>query len=157
MIRVNGKPVDVKLRRAGSRWAVEHEGLTREVDVARSADGVYHVLLEGGSYEVRASGDVFDVAGQSVIVEVVDPRDASSAAASHDAEGQQTVRAPMPGKVVRVLVTEGDTVERDQGVVVIEAMKMQNAMKAPKAGRVVSVAAREGTIVAAGDVLAVVE
>jgi biotin carboxyl carrier protein len=63
----------------------------------------------------------------------------------------------MPGKVVRVLVAEGDTVERGQGLVVIEAMKMQNEMKSPKQGRVVSVHAVAGATVAAGEVVAVVE
>jgi biotin carboxyl carrier protein len=72
-------------------------------------------------------------------------------------EGRQTLSAPMPGKVVRILVNEGDPVERGQGLVVIEAMKMQNELKSPKAGRVVSISASEGAAVAAADVLAVVE
>ena len=63
----------------------------------------------------------------------------------------------MPGKIVRLLVVEGDTVESGQGLLVMEAMKMQNEMKAPKAGRVVSISAREGATVAAGDVLAAIE
>ena len=65
--------------------------------------------------------------------------------------------APMPGKVVRVLVAEGDVVDHGQGLVVIEAMKMQNEMKSPKPGTVVSLTAIEGSAVAAGQVLAVVE
>ncbi|HSB13592.1 MAG TPA: acetyl-CoA carboxylase biotin carboxyl carrier protein subunit, partial [Bryobacteraceae bacterium] len=65
--------------------------------------------------------------------------------------------APMPGKVVRVLAAEGDLVEAGQGLLVVEAMKMQNEVKAPKAGRVAALAAREGGTVAAGDVLAVIE
>jgi biotin carboxyl carrier protein len=63
----------------------------------------------------------------------------------------------MPGKVVRVLASEGDTVSAGQGIVVIEAMKMQNELKAPRPGRLVSLAVREGETVAAGAVLAVVE
>ena len=64
--------------------------------------------------------------------------------------------APMPGKVVRVLVAPGDAVEADQGIVVVEAMKMQNELKAPRAGRVISVAAKEGATVAAGETLATI-
>jgi len=67
------------------------------------------------------------------------------------------VAAPMPGKIVRLLVAEGDSVAAGQGLLVMEAMKMQNEMKAPKAGRVVSLTAREGATVAAGDVLAAIE
>ena len=63
----------------------------------------------------------------------------------------------MPGKIVRLLVTEGETVAAGQGLLVVEAMKMQNEVKAPKAGRVISVAAREGTTAAAGEILAVIE
>jgi biotin carboxyl carrier protein len=63
----------------------------------------------------------------------------------------------MPGKVVRVLVAPGDSVEAGQGVAVVEAMKMQNEMKASRAGKVLSVPAKEGATVAAGEVLATIE
>ena len=63
----------------------------------------------------------------------------------------------MPGKVVKILVNIGDAVERGQGLVVIEAMKMQNELKSPKQGHVVTLGAMEGGTVAAGDVLATVE
>ena len=63
----------------------------------------------------------------------------------------------MPGRVVRLLVEVGDEVEEGQGVVVIEAMKMQNELKSPKAGRVVRVGAGVGDTVGSGDVLVVVE
>jgi biotin carboxyl carrier protein len=72
-------------------------------------------------------------------------------------EGVETITAPMPGKVVRVLVAPGDAVEAGQGLVVVEAMKMQNEMKASLAGRVATVPAREGATVAAGEVLATIE
>lgn len=110
--------------------------------------GVYSVLLNGMSFEIRPSE-------WDVVIE--DPRALRSAGAAAGLEGRQTVTAPMPGKVVRVLVAEGDTVERGQGLVVIEAMKMQNELKAPKSGQVMSIGAAEGTAVAAGQMLAVVE
>jgi biotin carboxyl carrier protein len=67
------------------------------------------------------------------------------------------VLAPMPGKVVRVLVEEGQEVEAGAGLVVVEAMKMQNELKSPKKGTVAELRARPGATVNAGDVLAVVE
>jgi biotin carboxyl carrier protein len=63
----------------------------------------------------------------------------------------------MPGKVVRLLVSEGDAVDAGQGLVVVEAMKMQNEMKASRAGRVVEVRVRDGATVGAGDTLVVLE
>jgi biotin carboxyl carrier protein len=90
-------------------------------------------------------------------VEVQDPRALRHNAARADVEGRQTLTAAMPGKVVRVLTAPGDEVQAGQGIVVVEAMKMQNEVKSPKTGRVLSVAVGEGAAVAAGDVLAVVE
>ena len=63
----------------------------------------------------------------------------------------------MPGKVVRVLVAQGDQVEAGQGLVIVEAMKMQNELKAPRAGKVVAVAAAAGATVNAGEILATIE
>ena len=73
------------------------------------------------------------------------------------AEGLQTVVAPMPGKIVRVLIAPGDAVETGQGLIVVEAMKMQNEIKATRAGRVLSVAVKEGATVSAGEILATIE
>ena len=72
-------------------------------------------------------------------------------------EGRQNVTAPMPGKVVRLLVADGDSVQAGQGIAVVEAMKMQNEMKAPRSGRVAALAVHEGDTVGAGAVLAVIE
>ena len=65
--------------------------------------------------------------------------------------------ALMPGRVIRVLVEAGQQVEAGQGLIVVEAMKMQNEMKAPRAGRVASVKAEAGAAVSAGDILMVIE
>ena len=71
--------------------------------------------------------------------------------------GRQNIAAPMPGKVVRVLVSVGDTVEPGQGLIVVEAMKMQNEMKSPKAGIVAEIKTKDGATVAAGEILIVIE
>ena len=96
--------------------------------------------------------------GKSYEVLIVDPkrlRSGQSSAAHH--AGAAEIVSPMPGKIVRVLVTAGASVEVGAGVIVVEAMKMQNEMKAPKAGSIVSINAKEGDTVNAGDVLAVIE
>jgi biotin carboxyl carrier protein len=106
--------------------------------------------LNGGSIEVQAGGFEFDVT-------VRDPREMRSAGANSAAHGRCEVTAPMPGKVIRLLVSEGDQVEAGQGIIVVEAMKMQNEMQASRAGRVTQVRVQAGAAVSAGDVLAVIE
>ena len=131
-------------------------------DVARPEPEVLSVVLEGRSYEVKRQVTPTGtrlVIGETVFdVEVRDPRSfrARKRKAGLDA-GPQKITSPMPGKVVRVLAPEGTDVEAGQGVIVIEAMKMQNEMKSPKQGRVQKILAPEGAAVNAGDGLAIVE
>jgi acetyl/propionyl-CoA carboxylase alpha subunit len=150
------------------RVAVVAGGVARDIDLDRlpaqicaAEPGVYSVLVDGRSYEARVeqSGDsvVVLIDGHRFEMEIRDPRRWSRAAGAAGIEGRSQVAALMPGKVVRLLVSAGDTVAAGQGLLVVEAMKMQNEMKAPRAGRVVSLAAREGATVAAGEVLAVIE
>jgi biotin carboxyl carrier protein len=103
------------------------------------------------SFEVVARGKSYDVT-------LIDPKRLRSTPSSggHD-PGTAQVISPMPGKIVRVLVETGAQVEAGAGIVVVEAMKMQNEMKAPKAGVVVSINAETGATVNAGDVLAVID
>ena len=130
-------------------------------EIAAVEPGVYSVLMNGHSYEARieqtAGGMVVFIEGHRFEIEVRDPRRGPERAGRPGVEGRAQVIAPMPGKIVRLLAAAGDTVAAGQGLLVVEAMKMQNEMKAPKAGRVASLAAREGATVAAGEVLAVIE
>ena len=145
-ILVNGQTVEVDADRLDS--------------VARVEPGVYSVLVDGRSFEVRAiamqEGLRLELAGRRFTAEVRDPRDRGQRSAAAVGTGRQNINAPMPGKVVRVLVREGDAVEVGQGLVVVEAMKMQNEMKAVRDGRVVEVHARDGDTVVAGDTLVVI-
>ena len=136
-------------------------GAEQAVDVEIPEPGVYSVLLDGRSYDARvertAQHVIVVVEGHRFEIEVRDPRRWSRRSDAAGGGGVATLVAPMPGKVVRVLAAPGDAVEAGQGLVVVEAMKMQNEMKAPRAGRVVTITAKEGATVAAGDVLATVE
>jgi len=126
--------------------------------LAAAGAGAYSVLFGGRSYAVASlGGDEFSVNGRVLHVEVFDPRGRRARGAVGAAEGRQTVAAPMPGRVIRVLVEAGQAVEAGQGLIVVEAMKMQNEMKSPKAGRVIEVKASDGATVAAGDILIVIE
>ena len=86
-----------------------------------------------------------------------DPRDWKGNAEEVAAGGPQRITAPMPGRVVSVLVAKGDMVEAGAGIVIVEAMKMQNEMKSARAGKVVSIRVKEGATVGAGEVLATIE
>ena len=148
--------------------AAEIDGRRYEVEVRELGDGHY-LLLSGkrvskvrvenrqgarpatGLFEVTLGGHTYDAT-------VIDPkRLRSGETAAAQGVGTAQIISPMPGKVVRVLVDAGAQVEAGQGVVVVEAMKMQNEMKAPKTGTVVSMHAEVGATVSAGDVLAVIE
>lgn len=160
-LAVNGvkQQIQILVPPPGCRFSLGR-GPERSADVASPGPGIYSVLLDGRSYDARVertSGHlIVSVQGHRFEIEVRDPRRWSPNAASRRGGDIETVRAPMPGKVVRVLVAPGDTVEAGQGVMVVEAMKMQNEMKASRSGRVLSVAAKEGATVTAGEVLATI-
>jgi biotin carboxyl carrier protein len=122
--------------------------------------GVYSILVDGRVYDARVEEHpdslVIVIDGYRFETTVRDPRRWSRRSSAGGAEGVQNIMAPMPGKVVRVLVSPGDTVEAGQGLLVVEAMKMQNEMKASRAGKVRSIAAKEGATVLAGEVLATI-
>ena len=120
--------------------------------------GVMSVVVVGRQYRCVLDGDAVLVDGRRYGFAVDDPRSLQGRrGAGAGTEGPRAVKAPMPGRVVRVLVEVGAEVGEQQGVVVIEAMKMQNELKSPKGGRVVRLAVVVGDTVGAGDVLVVVE
>jgi biotin carboxyl carrier protein len=126
-------------------------------DIRQIAPGAYSVLVNGRSYDVRVDGSSVSACRRTFQVEVVDPRRWSRDRNHLHAEGLQSIAAAMPGKVVRVLVSQGEQVEAGQGLIVVEAMKMQNEMKAVRAGRVMTLAAVAGATVNAGEILATIE
>ncbi len=165
-VAIDGNIVEIELTRNGEACDFRvssgaGEKSTRAASLVRVAPGVYSVLLNGKSYDVRVEPGyehaVVAVQGQRFAVEVQDPRRSRGKTGSLFGEGKQHIVAPMPGKVVRVLVALGSQVAAGQGLVVVEAMKMQNEMKAPKAGRVTVLSVQDGDAVSAGQVLATIE
>jgi biotin carboxyl carrier protein len=154
------KPRQIELTRPSERCECRVDGRLIEADVTEISDGIYSILIGGRSLEVHveARGPALRIttgAGEFVAT-VTDPRRYRKGAGSILAEGRQQVTAPMPGKVIRVLVKAGDAVTAGQGIVVVEAMKMQNEVKSPKAGTIEKLLVAEGQPVNAGDALAVV-
>lgn len=148
----------------GARFRYQREGgeaIEREFTIAPLTPGSYSVLIEGRSYTAIAAapGTTSEIVvnGRAFAVDVFDPREMRARKSAGAGEGRQNIIAMMPGKVVRVLAAQGDTVEAGQGLIVVEAMKMQNEMKSPKAGRVVEVKTQADATVAAGEILMVIE
>jgi biotin carboxyl carrier protein len=162
-VQIAGKLCTVELERDAARWSIWLDGCPAAADTVELSPGVFSILLDGVSYEVRVSlepdGTLRILSGlEEFTAEVVDPRSwRSRRHGALEAEGRQAVAAPMPGKVVRLLVQAGDRVEAGQGILVIEAMKMQNEIRSPKGGVVERLLAREGQAVNAGEVLAWVD
>jgi len=158
---IDGKTFRLELERSEDGWKCRLDGEEVNVDGILARRDVLSVLINGKAYEIKREVTPTDthlwVGSARYSAELRDPRALSSRrkAAGED-HGPRKLIAPMPGKVVRVLLKENAEVEQGQGVLVVEAMKMQNEIRSPKKGIVQKIVANEGTAVNAGDVLAVV-
>jgi biotin carboxyl carrier protein len=159
----NGKEYEIEFSQNGVVVSATVDGRSYELDVSEPEAGVYLIkngtkireIVVGknddGTFHVRVGENLFDIG-------VADPkrlRGRSSAAGEQD--GVAEIKTAMPGKIVRVLVAAGDVVEKGDGIIVVEAMKMQNELKSPKNGTVVEIRFAEGSTAAAGDVLVTIE
>ena len=159
-LEIEGKRYKVELPAGVASGAVECvvDGRRTAVDVQVLEAGVMSLVVEGRQFRCVLDGDGVVIGGRRYGFEVDDPRSLQGRRGGGvGVDGPRPVKAPMPGRVVRVLVKDGQDVEEGEAIVVIEAMKMQNELRAPKAGRVVRVSVGVGDAVGAGDVLAVVE
>jgi len=159
----SGKNISVvELEHDDSGWRVTLDGQPVAVDAVEIAPNTLSILLDGQSFEINVTPSPdgklkLQTGAQEFTAAVVDPRAWSGRRNGHvEAEGRQQIVAPMPGKIVRLLVKAGDQVEAGQGLLVVEAMKMQNEIRSPKSGTVERVLAKEGQPVNAGEVLCVV-
>ncbi len=164
-MEVDGESYALELQRNGSDSEYSLEGgaghARGNVSVAELRPGVFSVLLGQMSFTVYISekGGALEVfAGtQRHLLSIVDARDRPVGGKKAAATGRVELRAQMPGKIIKLLVTAGTTVHAGQGVIVVEAMKMQNEMKSPRDGVVSGIRVQEGATVAAGETLMVVE
>ena len=150
------------LKKSDSGWECQLDGETIPIDVALVQPDVLSIVVHGRSYEVKrermATQTNVWVGDRCFEVELSDPRSLRSRNKSSANEaGPRRIFAPMPGRVVRILIGEGSLIEAGQSVVVVEAMKMQNEIKSPKKGVVKKMMATPGAAVNPGDVLAIIE
>jgi biotin carboxyl carrier protein len=171
-VTANGQTRAVEVGRNGENFLISVDGRRHEVNV-KVVDGIWSLLVDARSDSAKGVGGgrsfevAFSTPAQGAMTVHVDgiPIDVSVAIAgragtslsSHAAEGPQRVTAPMPGKIVKLLVKPGDKVQARQGLVVVEAMKMENELRARAAGMVSEVRVTEGASVEAGAILVILE
>jgi biotin carboxyl carrier protein len=161
-IELDGKLRSVEVMHSGerARWTID--GSELDADAVEVSPGIYSILIGGKSLEARveAKGDSqlrVTVASREYEATIRNSRKwKRDRAAGAEAEGRQQVTTPMPGKIVLVLMKTGDAVDAGQGIVVVEAMKMQNEIRSPKSGTVERLLVVAGQTVNAGEVVAIV-
>jgi biotin carboxyl carrier protein len=159
---VDRKAHRLDLTRTGGGWICHLDGKEVHVDAVLPRRDVLSLIVDGHAFEVKREQIASDlhlwVGNTPFAVEVRDPRSLRSRKSdAQDEKGPCKIVALMPGRVVRLLVAERAEVEAGQGVVVVEAMKMQNEIKSPKKGTVRKITVAAGAAVNACDVLAIVE
>lgn len=158
-VLINSSRRIVELDRDANKWRVSLDGEPADADVAEIAPNIFSILLDGKSYEVRVASNpsgtlTLQTGRHEFTAEVFDPRAwRGRRHGALEAEGRQQIVAPMPGKIVRVLVQAGEKVQAGQGLLVVEAMKMQNEIRSPKNGTVERLLVKEGQPVNAGEIL----
>jgi biotin carboxyl carrier protein len=151
------------VERSDHHYEVTIDGHPVQVDASKSGKTIYSVIEDGQQFEVlidESGAHGFDVlvAGQLFHLQALDERSKLlTATARPVASGPQRVEAEMPGKVVKIEVPVGSPVQEGQGVVILEAMKMENEIKSPVEGRVTEIGVSEGQTVESGALLFVVE
>jgi biotin carboxyl carrier protein len=150
----------VDLERMGDQWRIILDGEAIDADVVEIAQNTLSMIIRGESHEIRVARSPEGLLSiqtglREFTAEVTDQRSWRGRRLGHvEVEGRQQITAPMAGKVVRLLVKSGETVEVGQGLLVVEAMKMQNEIRSTKSGTVERLLAEEGQAVNAGETLA---
>jgi biotin carboxyl carrier protein len=159
---VQGERVELEFKWVGTNTIeVEIDGRKYTAEARVVEPGVFWLNWNHQSLELAVTQDtdsyMVSWQGRRIPVEIVDPRAALRRAAQHGQAGVVELRAPMPGKIVKILAGEGAEVHANQGILVMEAMKMQNEIKSPKQGVVKKLSVTEGAAVNSGDLLVIVE
>jgi len=162
---LNGENHEIEIRREGEKTFAEVDGRKYELEVSEPEPNVY--LLKNGHkifqvfvspQEKKDAPMQVSSGGNDFEIKLIDPKRLRGAGIEGaSADGAAEIKTAMPGKVARILAEQGAEIKKGEGVLIVEAMKMQNEMKAPKDGIVKEIRCAEGETVNAGDVLAVIE
>ncbi len=160
-VTIDGRKYRLDLNHADGLWSCRLDGREVQVDAFLVRPDVLSLRIGEMAYEIKSERVANDlnvwVGSRSFVAEIRDPRSLRGRNRAGDDHGPRKIVAPMPGKVVRLLVSQGDRVEAGAGIAVVEAMKMQNEIRSPKNGTVRKILVGESAAVNAGDVLAIVE
>lgn len=160
-VAIDGKTHRLELERSDMGWTCRLDGRAIDVDAVLPRPNVLSLRIGNKAYEVKCERVASDVhiwvGSRRFAAEVRDPRSLRGRSSVVDQHGPKKLTAPMPGKVVRILLAAGTEVEAGTGILVVEAMKMQNEVKSPKKGVLQKIMVTEGAAVNSGDVLAIVE
>lgn len=162
---LNDEKHEIALKKTGENLIAEIDGRVYELEAGEVEPNVFLLKHENKIYQIfvspsQNSQEPFSVVAEThnFEIKIFDPKRLRSAAGTAGgADGTAEIKTAMPGKVVRVLVEAGAEIKKGEGVVIVEAMKMQNEMKSPKDGVVKEIRFTEGNTVNAGDVLAIIE
>jgi len=167
-LEIDGRPRKVEIVAAGDpgAWRIRVDGQLVDADASLLRPGVLSLLIDGKSHRVVLDADLdasaaadpaLHLGTERIAWQAEDPRSFRRRRRHAGSDGPVTLKASMPGRIVRVLVQQGDIVAAHQGVLVVEAMKMQNELKSPKEGRVADLRVAPGDTVTSGQALAVIE
>jgi biotin carboxyl carrier protein len=163
LVRLEGQSFLVSVLETEGRLTVEVDGTPVEIELEEAGQGRYVLFADGRSHDLAISsgshGSMLAIDGETfgVSIEEWRARRGATGAAATSVDGRAVIRAPMPGKVVRVDVNEGQRVEKGQRLAVLEAMKMENDVLAPYDGCVQEVRVIQGEVVEHGRALLVLE
>jgi len=167
-LEIDGRPRKVEIVAGGDpgAWRIRIDGELVDADASLLRPGVLSLLIDGKSHRVVLDADLdasavadpaLHIGTERIAWQAEDPRSFRRRRRHAGSDGPVTLKASMPGRIVRVLVRQGEIVAAHQGVLVVEAMKMQNELKSPKEGRVADLRVAPGDTVTSGQALAVIE
>ncbi|MGI8470173.1 MAG: biotin/lipoyl-containing protein [Pyrinomonadaceae bacterium] len=151
--------IEIEIRREAEKVSATIDGRAYELKASEVEPNVYLLKHDNKIYQIYvAPHGIVNIGNRQLEVKLIDPkRLRASAASGANADGIAEIKTAMPGKVARVLAEQGAEIKQGDGIIIVEAMKMQNEMKSPKDGIVKEIRFAEGATVNAGDVLAIIE
>ncbi len=156
---LNNEKHELEFKREADKVFAKIDDREYELEASEVEPNVYLFKHNNQIYQIYAAPNgIVNVGNNQFEVNLIDPKRLRSSSASDvSTDGIAQIKTAMPGKIVRILVTEGTEVLQGDGILIVEAMKMQNEMKSPKDGIVKEIKVAEGATVNAGDVLAIIE
>jgi biotin carboxyl carrier protein len=150
---------EVEIKRDGERVFAKIDDREYQLEASLVETDVWLLKHNNQIHQIYvAPNGIVNVGNNQFEINLVDPKRLRGSSSSHsEATGKVEIKTAMPGKIVRILVEEGAEVKHGEGIIVVEAMKMQNEMKSPKDGIIKEVRFAEGSTVNAGDILVVIE